>query len=363
MATFSENQVRQLYVATALKQETPNKASTHLAPSDAFGTIDVFPGDVAGDQIYLEYKSDDASGVVRSDLINSLDIVSVKNTLAEDMATHLKQATIALTGAVEDGVEYIAKVRIVNYVGMSDEDTVSLYGMVKATAAMAGDADDPVSGDPAKNDKFLKALAESLALNSSKVVVPLVDVFVHSAATSGASGFDASGLMKIIPGKKMNYQSVVDIDSIVVREHEQPWTLGKFSQDPVIFKVQIVPAGKDGEETADWATVTYADSTVTISNGRKIADLEYFCKGERGDIYRGMGYPNNFKYYGIANKAVEEDPTTAYDVIDIVYNYVGNNEDSQKSRKVISIAAPHAVANLLVARIEVSAGLIDAPAK
>ena len=69
---------------------------------------------------------------------------------------------------------------------------------------------------------------------------------------------------------------IKDIDSIRMSEVEQPWRLGVMAQTPVYFTVNPVPVIVEGDERI-WATVTEGTNG-TISNGKKIADLEYFCK-------------------------------------------------------------------------------------
>ena len=122
---------------------------------------------------------------------------------------------------------------------------------------------------------------------------------------------------------------VTDIDSIRITEVEQPWRLGIFAQVPVYFTVQPATVMVNGDERL-WATVTEGTNG-TIGNGKTIADLEYFCMGERGDIYRGIGFPNNI----VTTYLV--DPTKTYYTFDIHYAYIGNNESVQKSEKDITI--------------------------
>ena len=71
-----------------------------------------------------------------------------------------------------------------------------------------------------------------------------------------------------------------------------------------------------------------------IDNGHNIADLEYFCMGERGDQYRGMCWP-----YNIHTKYLV-DPNKKYNTIDIHYAYVGDGVSVQKSEKDITIVVP-----------------------
>ena len=332
MATFSTNQVRQLYVAKALK--TP-----HILASDAAGSIAV-KNDTAKNHLYFEYKG--ADNLMRSDLIDIKNILYAKATDADAMAHELKSVTVALDtnvngGAPVAGQDYILRIAFRQYVGMSDEDQYFKYGMVHAYAGMGA-------------DEFYKVLALSIAKNFSREAVPLIKIEVHSEATKSKGGFDSNGYMVVTPTTKDNGKSdttnpyyatdalVTDIDSIRITEVEQPWRLGVMAQTPVYFTVQLTTVLVSGDERI-WGTVTDNEDAGTIDNGKKIADLEYFCMGERGDIYRGVGFPNNIPTTYLV------DPTVKYNVIDIHYAYVGSNESVQKSEKTITLVVPKVGAN------------------
>lgn len=320
---YSVNQVRQLYVAKAFK-------SSHVLASDTAGSISV-KNDTAKNHLYFEYKG--ADNLMRSDLIDIKNILYAKATNANDMAHELKAVTVTLDtnvngGAPVAGQDYILRIAFKQYVGMSDEDQYFKYGMVHAYAGMNA-------------DKFYKVLALSLAKNFSREVVPLIKIEVHSKATNSKGGFDSNGYMVVTPTTKDNGKSdttnpyyatdtlVTDIDSIRITEVEQPWRLGVMAQTPVYFTVQPVAVMVNGDERI-WATVTEGTNG-TIGNGKKIADLEYFCMGERGDIYRNIGWPHNIPTTYLV------DPTKTYYTFDIHYAYVGNNESVQKSEKDITI--------------------------
>lgn len=324
MATFSTNQVRQLYVAKALK--TP-----HVLASDAAGSIAV-KNDTAKNHLYFEYKG--ADNLMRSDLIDIKNILYAKATDADAMAHELKSVTVTLDtnvngGAPIAGQDYILRIAFRQYVGMSDEDQYFKYGMVHAYAGM-------------KADEFYKVLAQSIAKNFSREVVPLIKIEVHSTATKSKGGFDAEGYMEVTPSTKDTGATnstnpyydgtsavISDIDSIRITEVEQPWRLGIMAQTPVYFTVQPTTVLVNGDDRI-WGTVTEGTNG-TVGNGKAIADLEYFCMGERGDIYRGVGFPHNI----VTTYLV--DPTKTYYTFDIHYAYVGNNESVQKSEKDITI--------------------------
>lgn len=343
MATFSTNQVRQLYVAKALK-------TTHVLASDTAGSIAV-KSDTAKNHLYFEYKG--ADNLMRSDLIDIKNILYAKATDANDMAHELKAVTVTLDSEVSAapvaGQDYILRIAFKQYVGMSDEDQYFKYGMVHAYAGM--DA-----------DEFYKVLALSIAKNFSREVVPLIKIEVHSKTTKSKGGFDSNGYMVVTPTTKDNGKSdttnpyyatdtlVTDIDSIRITEVEQPWRLGVMAQTPVYFTVQPVAVMVNGDERI-WATVTEGTNG-TIGNGKKIADLEYFCMGERGDMYRGIGFPHNI----VTTYLV--DPTKTYYTFDIHYAYVGNNESVQKSEKDITIVCSDKTEfNKIVAAFSTATGL------
>lgn len=304
MATFSTNQVRQLYVAKALK-------TSCVLAADTAGSIAV-KNDTAKNHLYFEYKG--ADNLMRSDLIDIKNILYAKATDADDMAHELKAVTVTLDSEVNAapvaGQDYILRIAFKQYVGMSDEDQYFKYGMVHAYAGMTA-------------SDFYKKLALSLAKNFSREVVPLVK-FILTDSGDEAVPVDATTKESSLTG---TYKA------LVIDEVEQPWRLGIMEQTPVYFEVQPVPVTVNGDERI-WGKVEETDPAGTIANGKKIADLEYFCMGERGDMYRGIGYPNNIPTTYLV------DPTVKYNVIDIHYAYVGSNESVQKSEKTITLVVP-----------------------
>lgn len=345
MATFSTNQVRQFYVATAI-------GALHVTESDTVGAIAVSK-DTEKKHLYFEYKG--ADNRMRSDLIDIENILYAKATSADSMAYKMKSATIALDSSVNGGApvagqDYILRIAFKQYVGMSDEDQYFKYGMVHAYFGMTADV-------------FYKTLAQSIAKNFSREIVPLIKIEVHSAKVTSKGRFDANGYMTVTPSTKDNGKSdstnpyydgasaiVADIDSIRITEVEQPWRLGVMSQTPVYFTVQPVEIIIDGDERI-WGTVEMGTNG-TIGNGKVIADLEYFCMGERGDIYRGIGWPNNIPTTYLI------DPSKTYNVLDIHYACVGSNESVQKSEKTITIACEDkTVLNQIINAVKTATGL------
>lgn len=312
MSIFSTNQARHLYVATAYK--TPKVIAT-----DAAGSIAV-KSDTDKTQLSFEYKSVD--GLVRSDLIDVKNIISAKATDATKMARNLKKATVTINGTPVKGEDYILKIAIRQFAGMSDEDIYTKFGMVHATDGMTA-------------SEFYKELALSLAKNFSRELTKLFKF----ALTSGSG----ESVTETVVDETTKAASLTGTyTSLVITEVEQEWVLGIKPLVPVYFDVLA----------GDWGSVVAENSTEVVGNGKNIADLEYFCMGERGDIYRGVGYPNNIKTTYMV------DASKTYSVLDIHYAYVGSNESVQKSEKTITIVCDNKTTlNNIIGAVKTATGL------
>lgn len=103
------------------------------------------------------------------------------------------------------------------------------------------------------------------------------------------------------------------------------------------FNVTVNQLVEEGDLT-DWVNLDAAqqipvESIETgLTSGYKLADMEYFAMGERGDEYRMAAYPNHI----ITDYKI--DPTKNYDVYNIHYSYKGYNTQSHKSEKDLIIA-------------------------
>lgn len=276
----SINQVRHFYVA--------NTAAATVDKESAAGTIAVVNG---SDSIVFKYMS--PGGVVTSDEIKKDNILYAKHTLASKMNLKLKKVTLELADDPVVGEEYIVKVYFKNYAGAGDDNHTVKYGMA---VAKTGDT----------KATLIKKIGQSLEKNL-KDLVPLAVV-------------DYS-----ISGK------------LYITETTQSWEVGVKPLAVSHFDVEVLPTA--------WAKVDEKDylpseitSVATIGanqvSGIKVADMEWFHIGARGDMYRGFGHP-----FGVKTETLA-DPKTAYDTIDIHYAYVGPNEGVQKSEKTITIAAP-----------------------
>lgn len=305
MAIFNVNQNRQFYVvkevATAentFSNAVKNETSINL------GTIEL--GQTKDNKQFF-FRHMGQGGITRTDLIDVDKVCYAKHTTATKMQRYPKKSTVTLDGTINSGnpipgQDYILRIQINNYLAPGDACVLIRSAAVHATKEM----------DTAK--KFYDKMVESLNNNFSR---------------------DPQDLLK--------FESTDE--GIVIKEvADQPWRLGVLSQEPVNFEVYPTTIKYDGEDVI-WAELTDGFIPVTedkdedpIGNGRKVADLEYFCMAERGDVFRNMGWPNNIdvKYM------VESDKE--YDMFDIHYYYSGDGVDNHKSEKDLTIVCEPSVA-------------------
>lgn len=303
MANFSINQVRHLYVVTAVKK------GTDLLESDKVGSI-LLKQVEDGPTNYKYYQYMSPAGIVRSDLINVDNVISSKTTKSEALRHKLYRVLLTLddsvSSAIVAGQEYITRIAFRQYIGLGEEDQNFKYGFVKATSNMS------VSD-------FYKKMAISIANNVSKDTTPLVTVYLKTSDSE----------VKVAPKTK---ESTLDgtYTGIIIEEAEQAWELGTMPQEFIKFTVQPTDIIIAGDEYI-WGKVTKETPVNFVKNGHNIADLEYFCMGARGDHYRMMGYPNIVKTKYLV------DPDKEYDVMDIHYYFSDSNESVQKSERTLTL--------------------------
>ena len=149
---------------------------------------------------------------------------------------------------------------------------------------------------------------------------------------------------------------------IVVEEIMQPFIVGRLSSDPLNFVIEFNSSdiyhssGPITLENIVWGTATDVTSTSFVGVGYKVADMEYFFHGERGDVYRGVGFPNviNTKYFA--------DTSKVYNLIDMDFNFSDGGFHPQESLKHITIAceetseSDYTVTNALITALNGAAG-------
>ena len=402
---ISINQVRQLYVAKALKASTA--ALTNAG--------DIVPkADTAKTTLYFQSMS--PAGIVASDKIDLKNVLNAKATPSDALAHKLVRYSVTLDAGVSAtpvaGQNYILKLAFRQYIGLSEEDQYFKYGEViarsgmtaeqfyqemvaslkanmskdklvnvsldgvKAKAVLADNAGITVTakalGTAGNSIKFgiddVAATAAAVDVTTASGVTTITASLTAAAKTIGdlaaliAADAEASALVAITgtPATTVVVEEPAvaltggSTTGIIIEEAEQPWVLGMMPQAFIPFTPQFLTITVDGEDRL-WGVATVVTPTNTVPDGHLIADLEYFCMGARGDIYRGMGYPNTIKTTYLV------DPSAVYDVLDIHYFYTGSNESVQKSEKTITLVAvddgSHTAMNALIGAINTASGL------
>ena len=332
---FSTNQVRHLFVTKADSYKT----EVQVTEKSKIGDFN-FCTSAEEKAIYFKYKGADT--VLRSDLIKLDNILDVRYTSADadSQNTHLKQVTVALSGDVNEGnpisgQDYILRIIISPYLVISDEDPYVKYGAVHATKGM-------------KTGKFYTKLAASLFKNFSRELAKMLEFTIASKVVGGVKHVDSEDVLVDVDGADITVAEDYK-GGITITEVEQDWILGTKEQTSVNFTVMPTTVIYDGDEVV-WGETKSEVSSTTVHNGKKIADLEYFCMGERGDHYRNVGWPN------VIHTQPLVDPTQAYDILEIHYAYVGPNEGPQKSEKDLVIVSPKG--NIFLAAIAESLGTL-----
>lgn len=299
MAIFNVNQNRQFYVVSKC-----NEMGATTAPA-ALG--DMTPNQTK-DMKQIWFKHMGKGGLTRTDIIDVDKITDVKVTTHEAMKRYPKKAEVKLSPDVNggnpiSGQDYILRLQVNNFLAPGDACVYIKSNAVHATKAMEAD-----------KTLFYTALKESLERN-----------FDREYKTAGMKlfTFDAS------EGDKVTITEVVD----------QPWRLGILSQEPVNFEVVATTVKYDGEDVI-WAELNdkgvipvEVDKTGTpVENGKQVADLEYFCMAERGDVFRNMGWPYNIDVQYMV------EPDKKYTLVDVHYSYSGDGVQVHKSEKDITFA-------------------------
>ena len=297
---FTHNQVRQFYVANAYES-----AASGL---DTAGDIILVQQD--GD-MYFNYVNPDGE-ILRTDLIDKNKIMSVTVTPADKQKYVSKATVITLKNDVIDsqtnnpvaGEDYMVNVKAWNPKYQSEESPIWKYGVMHTTSSTTP-------------SDFYKGLAKSLAANLEKNLFVGLKVYgltasgdVTALTTGNTTEVNAD---TVIPTGTTFYGVVVD------------------EKKPCVYDANGDYVYVNGDETL-WADTKELVGMTTLENGQKIADMEKFYHGERGDIYREAAWPTNWENKMVAN------PASKYDTIDIHYYWNGANHAIQKSEKDITIA-------------------------
>ena len=271
MSVTSLRQNRQFYVANKLVTGATALANKGEIKVKSIGDIEK--------EVYFEVLGPDT--VLKSDYIQVKNITAAKAIKAVDMETPMKKVLVTLDSSVNGGApivgqDYILRINLRQFYGMSDQDQYFKDAAVRAVKDMTA-------------KQFYEAMEKALNLCFSREVGANAKSNPYLTFSSTASG-------------------------LVIEEKPQSWHLGTEAQERVYFDV-VPTTVYDGTTDLIWGSVAEQTPATKIGNGKKIADLEYFLLGERGDQYRKIGWPNDVETVGMV------DPDKTYDVFEIHYAF------------------------------------------
>ena len=289
MQNFNTNQTRFFYVAGAV--------------DDALDTnLDIVLGQAVTGEFYFKYKNNDGL-ITRSDTIDPKKVVCFSKTAASALATPLMAHTITVD------TDHYANV-----------------------AALAG-----------KTVKMTVTLHQVFDYDDSNSISFTVEHTVANSETA-ANFYLAlkTAVEKALPKNYPAFTAASSGDGLVLTEAAQKYVRGKLEGGVIPFSVSF---NVSGDNDPQWGKDAVAASGSTISGTYKLADLEYFAAGEKGDIYRGSVWPNDYPFNPAINLA------SSYDVLNIEYYWAGEAENVQKSPRLIQVAGSTAVINSLYSSV------------
>ena len=310
MATFSQNQVKDIFVVEALAGET--EINAFIAAADPL-EVQILKADgsaqpAAGEDFYFVQKHADGS-FKRSDVLPAGQIRYV-NVINQKVPV-LKSYAIEIPAIAGIDVGDVLQIMITldNWGSRSFEDQYFKFANYKV---QTGDDEEDIA----------EGLVTSLTRNFSREPGTL---FTFDAVTDGLSWF------------------------VEITEVQQPFVTGKKQGLPLEF---VVSNNFGGVQEV-------TNRVINPGSGRAIRDLEYFCKGNVGDSYRGAGYPHDFEQW------FDSSLNKQYCLVHIGFWFEGLNHAVQKSEKEIIVVFwvnpadmnPVGFGNSVIALLETVTGL------
>jgi hypothetical protein len=276
MATFSQNQVLDIFVVEVLATETNVKDFIdHASPLELqILAIDGAHQPTMEDFYFVQKHKDGSfkrSDVIPVNQIRFINPISPKVTVPKSYVF-----TVSTTGTSVGDV-FIVTIKIDNWGSKSFEDQYLKFGFHKR-----------VTGDNAVT--IAAGLAASLTLNSTRDP--------ESLFTYVALG-----------------------PTLTITEVLQDYVTGKKQGLPLEFTI----------ENSWGATPVITNRVINPCSGRHVRDLEYFCKGNVGDSLRYANYPHNWEEW-------YDSELSDYCLVHIGYYYKGTGVFPQTSEKEIIVA-------------------------
>lgn len=305
MSVFSTNQNRQLFVVNGANDALTNLGDIlmqELTPKDS---------QVPTEFYYLHKGYGD---VMRSDLITVRNVRCWHATPSSALDMPLKAIKVTLDASVNGGnpipgQEYVIKINVNEFLSMSEESKLTL-----------------VASYIAKTNDTAADLYIGLAANLFRTVKrnKLVNIYLDS------------NMIERVDSKNVPYSggSPISTATYMLIEEADPtadWELGVAQIKRTRFEVAGSDIISNGMTTSAFTIEEGTPEGAPISGTYSLADLEYFCMGERADQYRNISWPK------VIPTKYMVDVSKKYDVLDIEYFYKGIAEDCQESPKTLTL--------------------------
>lgn len=305
----SQNTVREIIVANSgIATETTLK--TFTASADP-GEIGVFAKDggapAVGKDFVIALKTDDS--IIVSDVIvpSQVSYLKVADYAAEvqKVVTVGGSSSIAVPAAAGEKYEYIVDIRLFNYGSLSVENFYLKHGHFILTQ----------TAGPLTAQAVVDGLIDQLNKTFSKepgATTTTNPLFTFTRSGSGAAS------------------------ALVITAKEQPLELGKKEGRQLEFDV-VARVSKVGDEVFGVAqpnVVVTTPANPGTGTGKQIARLEFFYRGNRGDVLRGVGYPHDWS----KKTKTLADQDGEYNVVELKHFITGDGLNALKMPKSVLVA-------------------------
>lgn len=315
--SFSQNQVQHLYVVNNVDTAGNLKDATKVA-SVAKGSL--YYDSTNKKEFVGLYKG--AKGSYRTDMFKGDKILKV--SLVSGQAKSQKRAlktwvfTISDDALLATGEVCLLRLTFRNWIGMSDLDVYTKDVAVKVTKGMDREAFNKAMCTALKQ-AFARELEQVLTFSYTATAVTISE-------SRNAEDNWRRGLKKVAP---INLTVAGDIITIA---------------DSVEAAWAVDSAKKAFAEQSEFGVKIPAtlSTSAFVTNAKDIADLEYFTLGNRGDMYRGVGWPDNIPTEYLVTDT--DSASTSYDVVNVHYYFEGAGVQSAKSERDMTFVFKHSTA-------------------
>ena len=303
MALAAQNQVRHLYVGL----DYPGHANVAALKAGANGDIALLSQDgtaVAAGEKFMFLKKNNKGTMLSSDVVDPSKILFAKSVPYG--APVLGTTTISGI-TVNVNTLYTIELVIKQFGSYSPENEYIKKAFYKAK-----------TGDNAEN--VVDGLVKSLARNFKREEPTLSSTFSYTSAGALVTNEPDNAYFSFA-------KTGTGAGAALVVTEKTTWVDNAFDPDTktrenIDFTV--------GAKFTTLPTIVSTSSKVARGSGKQVAAMEFYLKGERNDIYRGAGYPHNFK------GTYDADLAGTYHAVELGFFEEGRDE-AKKSKKGVTI--------------------------